>query len=125
LRDNPQRRRQLKQDYDIIGLETGATSVMDSLERVGVIRGVCDYADGQQAREWQPFAAATAAAFAKALLYTIKPDKKLNRTKEQRNQPDRDEEKDSPTVEVVLLPTPKISLKFSLRSLLDIFKKPR
>jgi hypothetical protein len=48
LRDSPQRRRQLKENYDIIGLETGATSIMDVLERFVVIRGFCDYADGQQ-----------------------------------------------------------------------------
>jgi hypothetical protein len=90
-----------------------------------MIRGVCDSADGQQIREWQPFAAATAATFAKSLLYTIRPDKKLNRTKEQCNQPGEEAEKNpaTATVEFVLLPTPKISLEFSLRWLLDVFKK--
>ena len=40
---------------------------------VGVIRGVCDYGDAQEDEEWQPYAAAIAAAYAKALLYEIKP----------------------------------------------------
>jgi hypothetical protein len=127
LTDNPPRRRQLKENYDLTGLETGGTSVLNVLERLGVIRGVCDSADGQQTREWQPFAAATAATFAKSLLYTIRPDKKLNRTKEQCNQPGEEAEKNpataTTTVEFVLLPTPKISLEFSLRRLLDDFKK--
>lgn len=61
------------------------------------------------------FAAASAAAFAKSLLYTIRPDKNPNRTKEQRNQPEEDAEKDlatATTVEVVLLPTPKYHSNF-------------
>jgi hypothetical protein len=47
---------------------------------VGVIRGVCDYGDAQKNKEWQPYAAAIAAAYAKALLYNISPSK--NRRKE-------------------------------------------
>ena len=48
---------------------------------VSVIRGVCDYGDAQKNKEWQPYAAAMAAAFAKGLLYKIKPTK--NRRKEE------------------------------------------
>ncbi|KAH7123387.1 hypothetical protein B0J13DRAFT_566539 [Dactylonectria estremocensis] len=33
-----------------------------------VIRGICDYADSYKSKEWQEYAAATAAAFAKLLL---------------------------------------------------------
>ena len=33
-----------------------------------VIKGVCDYADSHKNKKWQPYAAATAAAFARALL---------------------------------------------------------
>jgi nucleoside phosphorylase len=37
-----------------------------------VIRGICDYADSHKNKRWQPYAAATAAAFAKELLGVIK-----------------------------------------------------
>ncbi|KAF3288102.1 hypothetical protein TWF132_008080 [Orbilia oligospora] len=38
-----------------------------------VIKGVCDYADSHKSKDWQPFAAATAASVAKAVLerYTL------------------------------------------------------
>ena len=47
---------------------------------VGVIRGVCDYGDEHKNKEWQPYAAAMAAAYAKAVLCEIRP-KKIIRTK--------------------------------------------
>jgi nucleoside phosphorylase len=79
LMKNAQRRDELKEKYKIIGLEMEAAGVMDVIP-VGVIRGVCDYADERKNKDWQPYAAATAAAYAKALLYTIDPDPELNRT---------------------------------------------
>jgi nucleoside phosphorylase len=79
LMKNARRRDELKEDYEIIGLEMEAAGVMDVIP-VGVIRGVCDYADERKNKAWQSFAAATAAAYAKALLYTIDPDPALNRT---------------------------------------------
>lgn len=36
-----------------------------------VIRGICDYADSHKNKNWQPYASAVAAAYAKELLYTI------------------------------------------------------
>ncbi|KAL3703899.1 hypothetical protein TMatcc_009589 [Talaromyces marneffei ATCC 18224] len=36
-----------------------------------VIRGICDYADSHKNKSWQPYAAATAAAFAKELLRVV------------------------------------------------------
>jgi hypothetical protein len=36
-----------------------------------VIRGICDYADSHKNKQWQRYAAATAAAYAKELLYVI------------------------------------------------------
>jgi len=36
-----------------------------------VIRGICAYADSHKNWVWQPYAAATAAAYAKELLYVI------------------------------------------------------
>jgi nucleoside phosphorylase len=43
---------------------------MDSF-RCLVIRGICDYADSHKNKIWQPYAAATAAAYAKELLLVI------------------------------------------------------
>jgi hypothetical protein len=42
---------------------------------VGVVRGVCDYGDEHKNKEWQPYAAAMAAAYAKAILLEIPPRK--------------------------------------------------
>jgi len=36
-----------------------------------VIRGICDYADSHKNKRWQPYAAATAAVYAKELLSVI------------------------------------------------------
>jgi len=36
-----------------------------------VIRGICDYADSHKNKTWQPYAAATAAAYTKKLLSVI------------------------------------------------------
>lgn len=38
-----------------------------------IIRGICDYADSHKNKEWQPYAAGAAAAFAKELLVGISP----------------------------------------------------
>jgi len=69
---NPQRRDELRDKYDLIGLEMEAAGTMNTLP-TGVIRGVCDYGDGQKNKDWQPYAAAVAAAYAKGVLYTISP----------------------------------------------------
>jgi hypothetical protein len=44
--------------------------LMDSFPCL-VIRGICDYADSHKNKIWQPYAAATAAAYAKELLLVI------------------------------------------------------
>jgi nucleoside phosphorylase len=72
LMRNPQRRDDLRDKYDLIGLEMEAAGVMNTLP-TGVIRGVCDYGDGQKNKIWQPYAAAVAAAYAKGILCTITP----------------------------------------------------
>ena len=77
LMRNSEKRDVIRQKYDIIGLEMEAAGVMDTIP-VGVIRGVCDYADETKNKAWQPFAAATAAAYAKALLYQINPEPQIN-----------------------------------------------
>lgn len=64
----------LRDRYGIIGLEMEAAGIMNTIP-VGVIRGVCDYADSHKNKDWQPYAAAMAAAYAKAILGTIQPKK--------------------------------------------------
>jgi nucleoside phosphorylase len=47
-----------------------AAGLMDDFPCL-VIRGICDYADSHKNKRWQPYAAATAAAYAKELLNVI------------------------------------------------------
>lgn len=68
---NARRRDELRDTYDLIGLEMEAAGIMNTLP-TGVIRGVCDYGDGQKNKDWQPYAAAVAAVYAKGILYTIR-----------------------------------------------------
>lgn len=79
LMKNAQKRDELRDRFNLIGLEMESAGTLDTIP-VGVIRGVCDYGDAQKNKEWQPYAAAIAAAYAKALLYNISPSK--NRRKE-------------------------------------------
>lgn len=72
LMKNAQKRNELRDRYNIIGLEMEAAGTMDQIP-VGVIRGVCDYGDEHKNDEWQPFAAAMAAAYARAILAEIRP----------------------------------------------------
>lgn len=72
LMKNAEERDKLRDRYDLIGLEMEAAGTMNQIP-VGVIRGVCDYGDEHKNNEWQPYAAAMAAAYAKAVLYQISP----------------------------------------------------
>ncbi|KAM3449120.1 hypothetical protein NHJ6243_010021, partial [Beauveria neobassiana] len=67
---NLRKRNELRDKYGLIGLEMEAAGTMDQIP-VGVIRGVCDYGDGHKNKIWQPYAAAMAAAYARALLEEI------------------------------------------------------
>lgn len=69
---NARIRDELRDKYNVIGLEMEAAGTMDRIP-VGVIRGVCDYGDKHKNKEWQPCAAAMAAAYAKAVLAEIRP----------------------------------------------------
>ncbi|KAF2463914.1 purine and uridine phosphorylase [Lindgomyces ingoldianus] len=71
MRDS-KRRDELRDKYNLIGLEMEAAGVMNTLP-TGVIRGVCDYGDSQKNKDWQPYAAAVAAVYAKGVLYAINP----------------------------------------------------
>ncbi|KAI9687674.1 MAG: hypothetical protein M1820_010405 [Bogoriella megaspora] len=72
LMKSAQKRDELRDKHNIIGLEMEAAGVLNQLA-AGVIRGVCDYGDEHKNKIWQPYAAAMAAAYAKAVLYAISP----------------------------------------------------
>ncbi|RYP75460.1 hypothetical protein DL771_002345 [Monosporascus sp. 5C6A] len=72
LLKNAQKRNELRDRYGVIGLEMEAAGTMNRIP-VGVIRGVCDYGDRHKNKEWQPYAAAMAAAYTKAVLHEITP----------------------------------------------------
>lgn len=52
--------------------EMEAAGLMDELPSL-VIRGICDYSDNHKSKLWQPYAALSAAAFAKTLLRRLPP----------------------------------------------------
>ncbi|GLA03458.1 hypothetical protein AnigIFM60653_003091 [Aspergillus niger] len=68
-------RDELAAKYDILCFEMEAAGLMD-LEHFPclVIRGISDYADEFKAKEWQPYAAAAAAAYTKELISMIPRD---------------------------------------------------
>ncbi|KAH8654067.1 nucleoside phosphorylase domain-containing protein [Tricladium varicosporioides] len=70
LMKNAVERDRLRDTFDLIGLEMEAAGTISSIP-VGVIRGVCDYADAQKNDDWQPYAAAMAAAYAKEVICRI------------------------------------------------------
>jgi len=63
-------RKQLGRALNILCVEMEAAGLMDSFPCL-VIRGICDYADSHKNKKWQPYAAATAAAYMKELLSVI------------------------------------------------------
>jgi len=57
-----------------------AAGMMDNLQCLP-IRGICDYSDSHKNKEWQGYAAATAAAYARGLLEGLPPSSRtLDRT---------------------------------------------
>jgi nucleoside phosphorylase len=65
-------REELRRGLKIICVEMEAAGLIDSFPCL-VIRGICDYADSHKNEKWQPYAAATAAAYMKELLSVIPP----------------------------------------------------
>jgi nucleoside phosphorylase len=65
-------RDELRDRHNIICFEMEAAGIMNTLPVV-IIRGISDYADSHKNDKWQPYAAATAAAYAKGLLKVIRP----------------------------------------------------
>ncbi|KAH8722805.1 hypothetical protein GQ44DRAFT_657694 [Phaeosphaeriaceae sp. PMI808] len=64
-------RDRVAQEQSVMCFEMEAAGLMDSFPCL-VIRGICDYADSHKNKRWQPYAAATAAAYAKELLGVVK-----------------------------------------------------
>jgi nucleoside phosphorylase len=69
MKDGVTRDRIAKVEH-VICFEMEAAGLMDGFPCL-VIRGICDYADSHKNKRWQPYAAATAAAFARVLLGLI------------------------------------------------------
>jgi nucleoside phosphorylase len=57
---------------NVFCFEMEAAGLMDTFPCL-VIRGICDYSDSHKNKKWQPYASATAAAYAKAILSAIRP----------------------------------------------------
>ena len=63
-------RDQLAKELGVLCFEMEAAGLMDNFPCL-VIRGICDYADSHKNKDWQGYAAATAAGYAKNLLSVI------------------------------------------------------
>lgn len=72
-----QRRDELRDAHDVLCFEMEAAGLMNYFPCV-VIRGICDYADGHKNKQWQPYAAVVAGAYAKDLLRVIHPGEVIN-----------------------------------------------
>ncbi|CAG9955408.1 unnamed protein product [Clonostachys rosea f. rosea IK726] len=59
---------------DVLCFEMEAAGLMNHFPCLA-IRGICDYSDTHKNKEWQGYAAMTAAAYAKDLLYKIAPSR--------------------------------------------------
>ncbi|KAH8670660.1 hypothetical protein BGZ61DRAFT_483008 [Ilyonectria robusta] len=66
-------RDKLAQELDVLCFEMEAAGLMGSFPCL-VIRGICDYSDSHKNKQWQEYAAAAAAAYAKELLSVILPN---------------------------------------------------
>jgi len=65
-------RDRIANEESVICFEMEAAGLMDEFPCL-VIRGICDYADSHKNKKWQPYAAATTAAYARILLGFIDP----------------------------------------------------
>ncbi|KAL4966166.1 uncharacterized protein BDV14DRAFT_199300 [Aspergillus stella-maris] len=63
-------RDQLAGELGVLCFEMEAAGLMNHFPCL-VVRGICDYADSHKSKEWQAYAALTAAAFAKELLTAV------------------------------------------------------
>ena len=67
-----QRRDELRDLWGVACFEMEAAGLMDDFPCV-IIRGICDYSDAHKHKDWQPYSAVAAAAYAKDLLRVIHP----------------------------------------------------
>lgn len=70
MRDGRTRDKVSSKFRGVLCFEMEAAGLMNSFPCL-VIRGICDYADSHKNKRWQPYAAGTAAAYAKELLLVI------------------------------------------------------
>jgi nucleoside phosphorylase len=68
------KRDQLHKEYGVICFEMEGAGVISNHPCL-VIRGICDYSDSHKNKRWQPYAAATAAAYTKELLGILPANK--------------------------------------------------
>ncbi|PTB54726.1 hypothetical protein M431DRAFT_508137 [Trichoderma harzianum CBS 226.95] len=71
---NAQKRDEISRKCKILWIEMEAAGIMNIIPCL-VIRGICDHADSHKNDEWQEYAAATAAAYAKFLLSMVRARK--------------------------------------------------
>ncbi|GKT41642.1 uncharacterized protein ColSpa_01823 [Colletotrichum spaethianum] len=67
-------RDKLSRERGVLCFEMEAAGLMNHFPCL-VVRGICDYSDSHKNKQWQGFAAMTAAAYAKDLLRQILPDR--------------------------------------------------
>jgi nucleoside phosphorylase len=60
-------RDKIAKEEGVVCFEMEAAGLMNNFKCL-VIRGICDYVDSHKNKIWQPYTAATAAAFARVLL---------------------------------------------------------
>ncbi|KAH8685436.1 kinesin light chain [Tricladium varicosporioides] len=70
MRDGATRDQISSEFGEVLCFEMEAAGLMNSFPCL-VVRGICDYADSHKNKRWQPYAAGTAAAYAKELLLVI------------------------------------------------------
>ncbi|KAI9652811.1 MAG: hypothetical protein M1821_007809, partial [Bathelium mastoideum] len=70
MRDGAERNKVSYEFGGVLCFEMEAAGLMNTFPCL-VIRGICDYADSHKNKRWQPYAAGTAAAYAKELLSVV------------------------------------------------------
>ncbi|RYP66170.1 hypothetical protein DL771_007946 [Monosporascus sp. 5C6A] len=97
-------RDRLAQELAILCFEMEAAGLMDNFPCL-VIRGICDYSDSHKNKQWQKYAAATAAAYAKELLSVIHPT-------------------DTQRIPIITNPSPSVQLFDKLPGLQEVLDDP-
>ncbi|KAF3922569.1 hypothetical protein ABW21_db0208792 [Orbilia brochopaga] len=67
------KRDELSRDLNAKCIEMEGAGTMAAFSSCLVVRGICDYADTHKNKDWQPYAALTAAAYTKELLEMLSP----------------------------------------------------